>query len=263
MKIHTILEQADSSVQQLIDVVKKGAYAIAQVGILELPLYRGLSVDDLFVDVRVPTQQRSPRDTLPAIHHALDDLMHDAFGVRYRSTAVFATGMITVAKEYGTPYLLIPFGRFKFCWSNGPADDALNYFSIKSFINAIKTLPDYAEHKDEFLSTDFATATTPNSQRELLQRAIQENHPIVKPAFMKWMKNMFTTAQYEEGNYVEAQSSGHEIMISCEEYAVISLDDPSPQLLQELNQRFNTTEFTEAETILEVLDAVASNLGLF
>jgi hypothetical protein len=71
--------------------------------------------------IKCPVNRRS-RDTDSTIHHAADDFFFEKFGVRYRSNALFVTGDLDEAGNYGSmmdgkEYIIFPRGAFKFCWS--------------------------------------------------------------------------------------------------------------------------------------------------
>lgn len=60
---------------------------------------------------------RTPRDLHLRWHNLFDDFFEQKFGIRFRSASLFTTGYFVAASHYGTPYIVIPAGGFKFCWS--------------------------------------------------------------------------------------------------------------------------------------------------
>ena len=83
-----------------------------------LPLYRGVSgISFRKISKVTPRKDREPRDTRQFIHDMLNDwFMEHGDGLKARSEAVFTTGNLIEAKEYGTPKYVFPIGNFNFIW---------------------------------------------------------------------------------------------------------------------------------------------------
>lgn len=82
-------------------------------------LWRGspdLDETKLVTKVRNP-KNRHPRDTDPHVSEVADEWFKDKFGIAYRSNALFVTGKYRSAEEYGSVYIVLPIGEFRFCWS--------------------------------------------------------------------------------------------------------------------------------------------------
>lgn len=85
------------------------------------PLYRGYGtrVSSLFSSGReVPIRKdRRPRDSTQYVHDLMDAYFEEKFGEKIRSSGLFASGNISVARKYGTPHFVLPVGKFKFFWA--------------------------------------------------------------------------------------------------------------------------------------------------
>lgn len=62
-------------------------------------------------------RNRLTKDTPQWSHEIIDDYFLKTYGFCYRSQAVFATGSITEAQDYGVPFSMFPIGKLSFCWS--------------------------------------------------------------------------------------------------------------------------------------------------
>lgn len=65
---------------------------------------------------------RTPVDTHPLVHKALDDAFEKKFGHRARSNSMFCTGSVVTAKSYGDPYMIFPIGKYRYLWSESHKD---------------------------------------------------------------------------------------------------------------------------------------------
>jgi hypothetical protein len=88
-------------------------------------LYTGRKVYISAISKSQVRKDRKPKDTPEEIHKLLDDWFYKKFGVRSRSNAVFATKNYDVAKDYGTPFLIFPIGKYT-AISSDRIDDLYN-----------------------------------------------------------------------------------------------------------------------------------------
>jgi len=84
--------------------------------IFNYSLFRGLNSEENFIQSRVRLSDRKPRDTDINVHNAINKYFVEKFGEPFRN-ALFATGDVSVAVEYGDVYFIFPVGDFTFCWS--------------------------------------------------------------------------------------------------------------------------------------------------
>lgn len=170
----------------------------------KLPLRRGMLIEpsDDLTRIKVP-QNRKPKNTLPAIHNAIDQWFDDNFNEKARSQSVFCTSSIKQTKEYGFPFLVFPIGNYTTIHSSKTRDiflelkpidilkdlgyevDNLNYSNITEKINKLKTSEIYSVIDDK-------------------------------------LKNM----NFEKNKFCNALSSKNEIMLMCDEYYVAKNDNP-------------------------------------
>lgn len=108
-----------SDVSQYAQMLIRDCGPFLQSGGLELPLYRGLRL----ADVKAPDypmrvhKNRRPKDSSIRLHDAFNGYLHEKFGIKYRSQAVFASGDSDEAASYGRLMTIFPIGNFDYCWS--------------------------------------------------------------------------------------------------------------------------------------------------
>ena len=247
MLLRQLMEQANSPsqvIETLIAAIKRADFFLNDMGGITKPLYRGLESYIPLVKVRAPRQDRQPKDTIPTLHHKLDGLLERDFGVKYRSSSIFATANRNVAREYGLAYFLLPLGDFKFCWSP-VSDDALNFFGLRHFLAMVEQDGSEAaksKYKSEGISSRH---WAPEAATGITRKFLEANDPDIAPLFNAWVEDKYKEANYQEGNYEAAHKSGHELMIYCQEVAIIDIDPIAEEYAQELDRVFGTTKFSD------------------
>ena len=132
-------------------------------------------------------KNRRPVDTDVESHKIIDDWFEKQTGIRYRSNAMFCTGSLSQASEYGDVFLAFPIGHFNFCWST-------NYADLYSSLDHID-MTDTGADGEEYYDAD-------KEVRQVLHRGNYHNN--VGPA-----------------DFQQAVLSGHETMINCENYYLV------------------------------------------
>ncbi len=82
-------------------------------------VYRGIkdiSLKDGILELNT-IKNRVPKDTNRVVSDMLDNAFYNELGYRLRSSGNFTTRSINVAAGYGTPYMFIPIGDYKYFWS--------------------------------------------------------------------------------------------------------------------------------------------------
>ena len=69
------------------------------------------------IGIRAVRKNRIPRDTMENVHKLFDDILEDLYGFRGRSQALFCSGDANWGSSYGSSYIILPKGKFKFLWS--------------------------------------------------------------------------------------------------------------------------------------------------
>ena len=80
------------------------------------PSYR-LEINNLELYKKSSRQDREPLDTDGDISKMFDDIFEKKFGVRPRSSGVFATKFSSTTSAYGKRYIFIPIGEYKYYWN--------------------------------------------------------------------------------------------------------------------------------------------------
>lgn len=62
-------------------------------------------------------KNRIPMDTAVEVSSTMDKWFDKKFGVKYRSQALFCAGNSYVTLNYGKPHVILPIGKFTYCWS--------------------------------------------------------------------------------------------------------------------------------------------------
>lgn len=253
MRIKQLLETSgdEAIADALIDAVRKAAPFFRKRGTSTRLLYRGASGGDELVNVKIrtPRADRRPRDSLAAVHDALDEALYREFGVRYRSAAVFATSDDDVAAEYGHVHVLLPLGEFSYCWGR-QVDDALIQFGARKFVDfcnkhgsaTLTQVIDGMKHTGAYVGPAYREAVT-----ELIA-----THPEAAELFKQWFYAQFRDAQYTTEDLGAALDSGHEVMIACQQYALINARYVSHHVIRQVAEKLgNPAAFRE------ILDAAS------
>lgn len=107
-----IISILENECKQFLDEVKEG-----KVG----PIFRGAkNVDDTYtkgIGVKGARIDRAPLDTRKDVSEILDNCFEEKFGLKLRSSGVFASKLPTVASDYGRPYLFFPIGDYEYFWN--------------------------------------------------------------------------------------------------------------------------------------------------
>lgn len=121
MKVIEIINE-DASEKELINIARTimrdcGPY-LQQIDNkpLSYGLFRGIDISDFFTKTTCP-KNREPRDSDIGAHKIADEWFFKNTGIRFRSNAIFATGDMQSADEYGDTYRIFPIGNFTICWS--------------------------------------------------------------------------------------------------------------------------------------------------
>jgi hypothetical protein len=69
------------------------------------------------VVIQEPRVDRRPLTNTRSAHDAADSFFFDEFGIKFRSQALFCSGLEEIAKIYGDVYIVFPIGKFDFCWT--------------------------------------------------------------------------------------------------------------------------------------------------
>ena len=161
----------------------------------ETRLWRGLSsTRGVPAKLKCPVN-RVPQSTVEYVHAMIDDWFLEKTGISYRSNAVFATGNIAMAAQFGATYAIFPTGDFNFCWS--PLVIDMTYDLVKPRSHRFSDLSEMPEEDDN--------------------ESIDEVHEVVLGSL--------DAAQYRQNNLSTAIKSGHEIMIHCSTYYAVPKDN--------------------------------------
>lgn len=201
--------------QQLISAVVQAAPFFHQRRTDTQWLYRGLDLDmhpkDGLVTFHVPRRDRRPKDSSMLLHKALDRKFIENFHVPYRSEGVFATGSMSDAQSYGAPAIILPQGQFTFCWGR-QVPDAFTAFNGQS---ALMYLRDNAHTMGEGLS--FPATIDRSTAIDFI-----EQNEWARTLFDQWVDSEYEDGQYTDKDLPAAIDSLNEIMVHCDEYAVIT-----------------------------------------
>lgn len=146
---------------------------------------------------------RKPKDTPKEIHDVLDQAFEDNFGVKARSQSIFCSIQPQKAKEYGTPYIILPIGKYKTIWSS-QVDDL--YIYLEQYIQNELDIGGAFQGWDD---------SEPEDREEVLN-FLEENLP---DAIRRWYTDEF----YMKGIGSRLRWK-QEVMLVCQEYLAISED---------------------------------------
>jgi hypothetical protein len=163
----------------------------------DMPLYRGIGGLSGNSIIKAKTVQvnknRKPRDSHPAVQKLIDDWFEKRWGVRPRQSALFCSGRIKVAEYYGRPFYVFPVGKFKIIWG---VDDKYRDALVDSL---------YLSNKIE-------------GQLKVAKDRSPEHEAEITDSFMK-------TVQWNTTDLEDAQLSGGEIMLLCDEVILVPVSN--------------------------------------
>jgi len=104
---------------EIIRLIRKDCKRFYDHGVVTL--YRGAKGKPRFFKHKT-LKNRKPRDTDNDFHDAGNEYFKRRFNIPFRSASIFVTGSHQVASNYGPVYLILPIGKFNYCWSNRVED---------------------------------------------------------------------------------------------------------------------------------------------
>lgn len=161
-------------------------------GLQSTGLFRGISplvTADWFSEQKT-RKGRLPVDSTQIVQHLLDELFEEKYGYKFRADSIFTVGSISMAIEYGRPYLVFPIGQFHFLWSR----------------RLIDAYPLFNE-----ISPDLRTSPFSSEKRAALKAAL--NVGIEEADFVF------------DADLPAAIKSKHEIALHCDKYYALRLGD--------------------------------------
>ena len=162
------------------------------------PLFRGINYNQPDsndpINIIKVDQARAPKDAPIDVHKMMDLWFVKKSNVPFRSSSLFCTGSWVTAGGYGDAVVVIPVGKYQYCWS--PVYEDLYEDIGRAMVKIDRTMG-----MDRSLTTQYLVAN-PN-------------------ALWKFLKN--GNYQFNHG-LREAIDSKHEVMLQCEQALVINLD---------------------------------------
>lgn len=153
-------------------------------------------------DVVKTRKNRNPLDSSAEFHNFVDNIFLKKFKHNFRSNAVFCTGNKPDAEHYGSAYMVVPMGNFRFLWSPKIAD---LYSSLGDTYDDFEDTVRDMKHmyvKNKFLPPDKMKSVMAD---------------IMKSAEEKFLKD----TQYTDKDLVAAIKKKNEVMIACDKYLMI------------------------------------------
>lgn len=210
-------EQASEldNVRELIAAIVQSAHFFRTRETEDQWLYRGmhesLHPQDGFVAIHQSRKDRKPKDSSVLLHKALDRNFMEDFGIPYRSEGLFVTGNPVEAKTYGKTAIILPEGKFQFCWGLQVSDAYARFDLTKAFT--------YVRDEASTMGEDLDKYPPMTNMSDFIE--FVETHEWARQLFDQWVDWYYEQSQYSNKNLPDAIESYHEIMIHCNEYAVI------------------------------------------
>ena len=259
MKIIDLLTESarDVSIDEALEMaapfLKKNEFAISH----EILLYRGMTNPlgkEIFVKTTDMDKPRRPRDMPKIIHSVFDKYMEDNFGIKYRSFAKFATGSLRNAETYGTPFIFIPLGDYKFCYSYKVKDPYNDVFA--SFMDLMRyIIPNVYKSDLEEMANDlnkyslitnddeiYDSLTVAGMKKDFYERFPRfyraynnEADEDAQHGFERYLYEVVLPSfkLKETEDLREAAQSMNEVMIDCKSYIMIDATDNNSKKLKD------------------------------
>lgn len=185
-----------------------------------------------------PVLDRKPKDTDILIHKGFDEIFQKKFGYKARSESMFVTGSYRSARFYGDLYAIYPIGNFKFVWSDEITDlfskirDVANISDYLMYIEGMKkdwTVEAQKEWVKIQMKTDISLTKYVDDyihKKENKLDTITASQTWIKEKVLEWMSKE-GISQYQNTDLVGAVKSGNEIMLKCDEYVAIKVENYS------------------------------------
>lgn len=211
-------EQASEldDVRELITAITQASFFFRQRDNENQWIYRGIDESQYpqegFVAIHQPRTDRKPKDSNAILHRALDRKFLEEYGIPYRSEGLFVTGSQITARTYGKPVLILPEGKFQFCWGLQVSDAFARFDLTKAFTYVRDEASSVGENLDKY-----PPMTNMTQFIEFV-----ESHEWARQLFEQWVDWYFEQSKYSNKNLGTAIDSEHEIMVKCENFAVIA-----------------------------------------
>lgn len=214
-----------SDVRYLVHAIVQSANFFKQRGEDDNWLFRGMDQslvpNESFVRILQSRKDRRPKDSTYQVHDALNLRLERDFGIPYRTEGTFCTGDPHTATEYGKSAIILPIGQFDFCWGM-QVKDAYAKFDLGQAFNFIAI---HAKDKNQ----DPHGLKYPGVSGGITAFLdFIESNEWAMQLFNQWFDLTYTQGRYSDKNLPDAIESGNEIMIHCEEFAVI----PNKELIR-------------------------------
>ena len=228
----------DKFIQKVLKNIQPWIKAIGGVKNLDKEiLYRGIgnapnvTMKD---NIKVVRTDRKPRDTNIALSGLLDDWFNKKFRHKYRTQALFATGVRNEAKRFGSPMVILPIGKFEYVWGK-QVDDLTNKLDGERFdleewtdgwvfdhnggvIDIVQIIEASEEDiTDNFLSTTKMLEWEGMSTKERKDRIITIQKNVVTA-----LESKLNKYKYTDSNITTALGTGFEISIKVKSYYILS-----------------------------------------
>lgn len=239
---------------ELIATVKRAGPFFKQRGAATELLYRGIRSDYTNTGIKYtsPRPNRRPSDSSSLLHAALDRRLKEQFGHPYRSNALFVTPSAHGAQTYGSVKIALPLDEFQFVWSPNSADAYAHFNSVKLYKFMVERASDRLAYE---LLADFQYDSEPDGSF-FVEISKDEEAMIL---FNQWMDQMYADCQYTSADLPAALSSTSEVMIRCEQLALIGTAPLTFAGLSVLRDKFDLRDRVEVGTSkLELINVLAS-----
>lgn len=161
------------------------------------------------IEIHTVRKDRKPVGTPLSIHNTANDFFTKEFGVPVRSQALFASGCRMQADEYGTPYCIIPKGKFSFYWSPKVYDFTVTMDTI------FEESEEYRRHQEKI--AQLQAQGMYGQDAKLYRHSSNVWGERNKDLIMSRLKDL----GYRDTNLEQAIESGNEIAFVCDEVFVL------------------------------------------
>lgn len=172
--------------QPYLNILGDKVFGMAMTG-----LYRGITGNLVgkFLAKKARLADRIPRDLAIDVHEHINNWFTEAYGKPWRN-AIFCTGSIAEANEYGHLYQIFPLGDFEYLWSPDIVD-LMRTVSGSGLVHVDKNI------------------------------MIPQDHKPTDPALIDQFIEQELAGKYTSSNLLTALRGKNEIMLWCDRYYAI------------------------------------------
>ena len=211
MRLRQYLNE-EVSLEELASILKRDCSKFLKEASKPDALYRGIKKSiPYYIKKKSRLENRSPRNTNPKLHKALNGEFTKKFGWPVRN-GIFVTSSTYNARYYNSEtneaYMFFPIGDYKYCWSPDYADlvGKVDSYVVEWFADT-----------DNVLKSEWIMKYNKKMEYEDF---VREMYPKISNLITEEIKNIVN--RYVTHNLPKAINTGNEVSFNCKGYYLVN-----------------------------------------